>query len=393
MPRMERLDQHICFTDHLPPAFIDKFWEVRQMIGAWRQNMKELFSPDWVVCLDESMSPWTNRFTCPGWVFCPRKPYPEGNEYHTICCGVSGILFDLELREGKDRPSELPPQDSGFCVLLALLSLKKKGVYGGALIKKRRYWPSMVAGDAIDKHFDDKEVGSVAAVEGTHDGVRYNIWVMKDAGYVTKIMGTASGLFYPEERMHTRRLEGGETASFRYTEPYYLHFKYGHLIDDHNAKRHTVPAIETSLVTTRWAMRVFQYLWATSEVNYFLGCKAFKWGGEEKMKGLEFRRAVSWALVNNRHRIASPEQVRRSRRTNTPTTMHKLSTCPIYTSRWAGNKFETKSLFKYNQFTCKARGCKKWVRTYCDCAPGEWLCNVHWRDHYVEVVNSEMHGN
>ena len=32
MCRMERLDQHICFTDHLPPAFIDKFWEVRQMI-------------------------------------------------------------------------------------------------------------------------------------------------------------------------------------------------------------------------------------------------------------------------------------------------------------------------------------------------------------------------
>jgi len=58
-----------------------------------------------------------------------------------------------------------------------------------------------------------------------------------------------------------------------------------------------VPAIETSLVTTCWAMRVFQYLWATWEVNYFLGCKAFKWGGQEKLKGLEFRRAVSWTLV------------------------------------------------------------------------------------------------
>jgi hypothetical protein len=65
-----------------------------------------------------------------------------------------------------------------------------------------------------------------------------------------KNIGTASGLFYPEDRMHTRRLEGGNAASFRYTEPYYLHFKYRHLIDDHNAKRHAVPAIETSLVTT-----------------------------------------------------------------------------------------------------------------------------------------------
>ena len=186
--------------------------------------MKELFSPVWVVCLDESMSPWTNRFTCLGWVFCPRKPYPEGNEYHTICCGVTGILFDLELREGKDRPSELPAEefseegktaglllrltktihhtaryvvlDSGFCVLMALLALKKKGVYGGEVIKKQHFWSSLVARDAMDCHFEDKEVGAVAAVEGNHAGVCYIIWSMKDAGYITKIMGTAPGLYF-----------------------------------------------------------------------------------------------------------------------------------------------------------------------------------------------------
>ena len=136
--------------------------------------MKELFSPAWVVCLDESMNPWTNQYTCPGWVFCPGKPYPEGDEYHTICCGMTGILFDLELREGKDHLSELPHAeffeegmkaglllcltktihytahyvvlDSGVSVLLALLALKKKGVYVGALIKKRRYWPHWLLG-------------------------------------------------------------------------------------------------------------------------------------------------------------------------------------------------------------------------------------------------------
>ena len=163
-------------------------------------------------------------------------------------------MFDFELREGKDHPSELPPAefleegitaglllcltktihhtsryvvlDSGFCVLLALLALKKKGVYAGALIKKRRYWPSLVPRDAIYQHFEDKEIGAGAAVEGNHDGVCYNIWAMRDTGYVTKIMGTASGLFFPEERMHTRHLEGGHTALFCYTELYYLHFKY-----------------------------------------------------------------------------------------------------------------------------------------------------------------------
>ena len=53
------------------------------------------------------MSGWLNKWTCPGWVFCPRKPHPFGNEYHTICCGLSGILFDMEMVEGKDQPKEL----------------------------------------------------------------------------------------------------------------------------------------------------------------------------------------------------------------------------------------------------------------------------------------------
>ena len=164
---MERIDQHLSFTDRTPPEFVDRFWEVRQMQDEWKANMKELFYPAWVVCLDESMSIWHCQWTCPGFVFCPRKPHPLGNEYHTICCAITGILFDFELVEGKDHPNELPPLmyvefgmpgglllrltktihgtgryvilDSGFCVLKAIVGLRQHGVFSGALIKKRRY--------------------------------------------------------------------------------------------------------------------------------------------------------------------------------------------------------------------------------------------------------------
>jgi hypothetical protein len=99
----------------------------------------------------------------------------------------------MEMVEGGDRPDELPePEysehgktaglllrltkslhntakyvvlDSGFCVLKAIVELKKVGVFAGALIKKRRYWPALDAGDAIDSYFDNKQVGDVAAVE------------------------------------------------------------------------------------------------------------------------------------------------------------------------------------------------------------------------------------
>ena len=154
--------------------------------------MTENFSPSWISCLDESMSVWHNRYTAPGWMFVPRKPHPFGNEYHTICCGLSGILYSLELVEGKDRPAELGAEeysnlgatvglmlrvckplwfsgkvvimDSGFCVLQGIVELKKKGVYATALIKKRRYWPKYVPGDSIIQHFQEKDVGQYNSI-------------------------------------------------------------------------------------------------------------------------------------------------------------------------------------------------------------------------------------
>ena len=106
--RFEDITNALEYTDKAAPTYKDRFWEVRQMIEEWNNNMKDMFIPAWITCLDESMSIWTNRWTCPGWVFCLRKPHPFGNEYHTIACGLSGILFRMEMVEGKDRPSELP---------------------------------------------------------------------------------------------------------------------------------------------------------------------------------------------------------------------------------------------------------------------------------------------
>ncbi len=134
------------------------------MIAVWNKHMAKIFFAAWVVCLDESMSIWHNRWTCPGWVFCPRKPHPFRNEYHTACCGLSGILFLMELVEGKDHPPQIQERwselwrttgllmrmlstyfttgryvvlDLGFCVLRALIELKKVGLFACAVIKKR----------------------------------------------------------------------------------------------------------------------------------------------------------------------------------------------------------------------------------------------------------------
>jgi len=89
------------------------------LIEAWNDNMEEQFEPSWISCLDESMSKWINQYTCPGFVFCPRKPWPFGNEYHTIACGESIILWRVEMVEGKDAPPQHPKKafadEEGVC--------------------------------------------------------------------------------------------------------------------------------------------------------------------------------------------------------------------------------------------------------------------------------------
>ncbi len=64
--------------------------------------MAAVMVPAWVLCLDKSMPIWYLMFTFPGWVFCPRKLNPFGNQYHSMCCGTM-----IELVIGKGRPHEL----------------------------------------------------------------------------------------------------------------------------------------------------------------------------------------------------------------------------------------------------------------------------------------------
>ena len=90
-------------------------------------------------------------------------PWPFGNEYHDACHALSVIIWADDLREGKGQPPELGRKeydnhgktigtllcltmpiwgggnvlvlDSGFCVLQAIVELKKRGVFAASLIK------------------------------------------------------------------------------------------------------------------------------------------------------------------------------------------------------------------------------------------------------------------
>jgi hypothetical protein len=222
--RFDSIVSALDYMDAPRPRYVDQFFGIRQLLDAWNDNMDNKFAPSWINCLDESMSAWTSRWTCPGWMFVPRKPHPFGNEYNSICCGISGIMFRIELREGKQAPAQRVVQyqnihskttglllrlckplagrgavvilDSGFCVLQGLIELKKIGVFASAVIKKRKYWPKYVPGDEVAIHMFDKEVGECDSLKGTLDGVAYDIFCLKHVDYVMKLMSTYGSLLF-----------------------------------------------------------------------------------------------------------------------------------------------------------------------------------------------------
>ena len=84
--------------------------------------------------------------------------------------------------------------DSGFCVLKALVKLRNFGVYASAVIKKRRYWPAYVKGDAIEKKMMQKNIGECDAIEGSLFGTKYSLFFLRDSKYIMKLMTTYGSL-------------------------------------------------------------------------------------------------------------------------------------------------------------------------------------------------------
>ena len=310
---------------------MDRFFGIRQLQDCFNNHYEENYSPSWLSCMDESMSPWTNKY-CPGYMFVPRKPHPFGNEYHTIADGDQGkaIMWRAKIQEGKDKPMDgnnprYPSQfecysttaklmlemskllfnsgkivtmDSGFCVTAGILAMHDHGVFGQALIKKRgRYWPTHVPGDQIENYFADMEIGDTDTLKQVINGKNFFIHCTKDDGYVTKIMSTHGTLReIPSHR--TRRVVGGQVKTFSYVEPLSRHNTAKHFVDDVNNRRHDPIGLDSSWATKSWEQRQFTFFLSIAEVNALNSqargrkCPA--------APTLTFRKKLAQQMINNR---------------------------------------------------------------------------------------------
>ncbi len=358
--------QTLKFTSKAPPAFKNPFHPVSDLIDAFNKHSAACFSPSWVSCLDESMSVWTNMWTCPGWMFVPRKPHPMGSKYHSFCCGVSGIMYAIELVKGTDCPPQLAPKkfcehgktagllvrltesihlsgrvvilDSGFNMLQALIKLASVGVYSSAVIKKRRYWPKYIDSGEIDLHFDLKEVGQTDSLPGTLDGTNFKAFCMKEEDYVMKLMATYGLLQSVDEgatqRSVTRRSGIRENASVKYTEQIFNHFKFRRQVDNHNNNGHSLISLEESINTKDWKIRVFTYILAVIEVNARLAYKVFT--KSDSLSQLQFRRLLAKELMGFLFVVNRVNSKRSRKSLEAVAPICGVETAPLHVTTWNG---------------------------------------------------------
>jgi hypothetical protein len=151
----------------------------------------------------------------------------------------------MEMVEGKDHPPQIAERwselgkttgllmrmlssyfstgryvvlDSGFCVLKALVELKKVGLFACAVIKKCGYWPAYVPGDAMTDAFAEAQIGDSMGISGTLDGEEYFLWGLKEPSYVMKMMATGGPLLANESCGEQKRrwMEGGVEVAQRF---------------------------------------------------------------------------------------------------------------------------------------------------------------------------------
>ena len=397
------------YTDQVEPMlFQDRFHEVRQMIDAFNEHYEREYSPAWLSCLDESMNSWLNKF-CPGFMVCPRKPWPFGNEYHSIADGDENghnpIMWRVRLVEGKDRPKlangrwafptkwedegytktvellldmtapihrtgKVVTGDSGFCVTEGVTALHDRGVYGQFLIKKRRYWPKHVPGDLIDAHMAGKALGETETYVQEINGTRFLVHCTKDAEWVTKIMSTHGVLDEIQDHPTWRQVDG-QWKTFKYAEPFSRHNRGKHWVDDVNKRRHAPISLESAWKTKWWANRQFTFLLSVAEVN--AGMAQARAKKESAQPVLDFRKALAKLMLENRLNQYGqvPRSPNRPRRvSNTPHVLKKRD-------KHEGKYDPERRVFKRVRTVYLARpctGCRKDTRDYCSCDPSLDLC-------------------
>ena len=112
--------------------------------------------------------------------------------------------------------------------------------------------------------FADKEVGDVDMLEDSTEGGKiFHIFCFKETDYAMKIMALQMALDELEGANKQKKYKGRDSESpektFKYWQPFGLHFCYYHQVDDHNNICHYPISLERTRDTRFWTDHNFEW--------------------------------------------------------------------------------------------------------------------------------------
>ena len=233
-----------------------------------------------------------------------------GNEYHTMACCQSKVIFCIELVQGKDLPkdgehSEIEFEkefgskvaalvvrmtrplwgsgrtvmmDSGFGYIPSVIQLRIKGLYSTTVIKKHAHWPKYTRAAEAVAEMQGKDVGTIRVRRGffrfNGEDHRVDMVALADSLH-TSLMVTNWSTTIRSGDPKTRRV-GCDLVQFKYGEMH-NHYYYGrHAVDDNNNNRQGCLSFEDIFVPKAWEMRQFGFIIALCQTNAFLLYNLFR---------------------------------------------------------------------------------------------------------------------
>ena len=166
-----------------------------------------------------------------------------------------------------------------------------------------------------------------------------------------------------------------EMNQFTYQQPFGLHFRYIHQVDDHNNWRHVPISLERTWGTKLWPDRNFSWYLAVSEANTALASGHFQNDGVVQ-PSLDFRRALAIECLENTIGVELGGNGRPKRTTKlTIYVPCEKITVEHHGRMWDPSQKREKVKQKYQKQRCQNYSkCGKKTRVYCKSVPRVYCC-------------------
>jgi hypothetical protein len=386
-----------CLRFGIGDESVDPMVNIRNLFDAFNMNMRACFSPSWSICVDESMVAWTSRGTLPNWVYVPRKPTPNGQEWHTLACSETRVIIAVDSVESElvrrydnlgrmcgvvlrlcesaglmSQAARVVVGDSAFPSIRLVKELRDRNLFSLFAIKKRRYWPKLIPGDKLLQATQALRTGESVAFESVPSQTpKCFLAGLKDINPCL-IVSNCGSLVEVGDIVHRKvtTVAGSQRVAFRRPDVFDVFYKARHSVDDNNNLRQNTRSIEDTWQTKHWQHRSFAMLLGIVESNAFLTFQNFIQKPYDDMPHTKFRRELAIELLD----IAPARQVSDESRGHF---MESFKT----NLKWFNNAWHTRPTGKNPQKRC-AR-CRKRVKTFCICNPDAGMCRNPCFTHHV----------